>query len=145
MGRDERTNGAGRAAEMAAAAALSARAKAVDVTDFDVMREMMERGLQIGFSPAVQKVQKVVEGKAVGTRIEIGIGGDWIRSIAEGETAVVMFLWDRAQFRAIKERMIQAGEEAMAGAEAAATGTGTGTGTEGENGNESGNESGGDQ
>lgn len=71
--------------------------------NFAVLGEMSRRNLHIYMSDEVVRVQKT----KAGTLIEVGVGGDFIGRIANGEIACCLLLWNKGQFRDLKSEMAE--------------------------------------
>lgn len=73
------------------------------VNNFDVMKLMGERNLDIQLAPLgnVLRVHKV----KAGTQVTIGVGGDVVAGIADGRFVGGLILADQEQFHRLKQEM----------------------------------------
>lgn len=68
---------------------------------FDVLKVMSARDLEIMFGPDILRINKV----KAGTQVTVGIAGDLVARIADGELHGGLMLWNVAQFKAIKAEL----------------------------------------
>lgn len=79
--------------------------KVVKVNHFDVIRVMAERDLEIMFGPDILQMNKV----KAGTQVTVGLPGDLVFRIADGQLRGGLMLWNKEQFDAITEELQLAG------------------------------------
>ena len=75
-----------------------------EVNNFDVLKEMSRRDLRILLGLDVLGARK----NRHGTVVEVGIGVDLIGDIAADRVAVVLLVWDRAQYKAVRDELAKA-------------------------------------
>ncbi len=77
------------------------------VSNFDVMKRMSAEDLDIRLAPP-ENIVSVTKVKA-GTNLTIGVCGDQVGAIANGDLIVCLLLFDRKQFNETKKK-IEEGE-----------------------------------
>lgn len=77
--------------------------EAKKIGNLDVMKRMADENKSIMLCPDVLKMK--YSKKSDGTRVEVGVPGNVIASIFNGEKMAVLLMWDVKQFNELKALM----------------------------------------